>query len=37
MYFLVLEILSGSFLAALAIQLMVDGLEDLHIIAVCVH
>jgi small neutral amino acid transporter SnatA (MarC family) len=37
MYFLVLEILSGSVLAALAVQLMVNGLEDLPIIAVCVH
>ena len=37
MYFLVLETLSGIFLAALAVQLMVNGLEDLHIIAVWVH
>jgi len=37
MYFLVLETLSGIFLAALAVQLMVNGLEDLLIIAVWVH
>jgi MarC family membrane protein len=34
---LVLEKLLGIFLAALAVQLMVDGLVDLHIIAASVH
>ena len=34
---LVLEKLLGIFLAALAVQLMVNGLVDLHIIAAIVH
>ena len=34
---LVLEKLLGIFLAALAVQLMVNGLEELHIITVSVH
>jgi hypothetical protein len=34
MYFLMLETLSGIFLAALTVQLIVNGLEDLPIIAV---
>ena len=34
---LVLEKLLGIFLAALAVQLMVDGLVDLRIIAAIVH
>ena len=34
---MVTEKLLGIFLAALAVQLMVDGLIDLHVIAVGVH
>src|SRR5512135_3440916 len=34
---MVTEKLLGIFLAALAVQLMVNGLEELHIISVAVH
>ena len=34
---MVTEKLLGIFLAALAVQLMVNGLEELHIISVALH